>query len=153
MRPLRKLLSGLRKPGQRELHFKKETPARRREIIARLVGGGASTSVYVASCAQGEARARSRCLVRLIHDLLDVQTGRLVLDSRQDRDDHDRLTIRKALGERPTDTVLVYEHFDSTAEPLLWIADAVAWCYGAGADWQRRIGPLLTKVIDLRDVR
>jgi len=38
---------------------------------------------------------------------------------------------------------------DSASEPLLWIADATAWCVGAGGDWARRIAPVLAGVIDL----
>jgi hypothetical protein len=43
----------------------------------------------------------------------------------------------------------VYEHVDSTSEPLMWISDVVAWCYGAGGHWRKRVDPILTKTIDL----
>ncbi|MBM7770746.1 hypothetical protein JOD54_000950 [Actinokineospora baliensis] len=149
--PLRKLLKGMRKPGQRELHFKKEDKTRRKEIVSRLVGSGAAVQIYVASCVRGEEVARRRCLVQLVEDLVDFGVGRLVLDSREVRDDADIQLFQRTLGaHRHHD--LVYEHQDSCWEPLLWVADAVAWCYGAGGDWQRRVTPLVGKVIDLRDV-
>ncbi|WP_410622993.1 hypothetical protein [Amycolatopsis sp. cmx-8-4] len=53
--------------------------------------------------------------------------------------------MQLALGVRPSKTELTYEHVDSTAEPLLWISDAVAWCFGAGGDWRRRASPLITE--------
>jgi hypothetical protein len=43
----------------------------------------------------------------------------------------------------------VYEHVDSTSESLLWIADIVAWCFGAGQEWRKRIDPIVTTVVDL----
>ena len=43
----------------------------------------------------------------------------------------------------------MYEHLDSTSEPLLWIADLVAWCHGAGSEWRKRVDPITTAVIDL----
>jgi hypothetical protein len=37
---------------------------------------------------------------------------------------------------------------DSTTESLLWIADSVAWCFGAGGEWRKRVDPI-TSVVDL----
>ena len=123
---LRKLLMGLRMPNQRELHFKKETPGRREE------------------------RARHTCVARLTDDLQKIGVTRLVFDSREVRDDHDLLTIRTALGKSAWGTGLFYEHVPSENDPLLWIADIVAWCYGAGGDWLRRVRPLIGDVVDTR---
>lgn len=44
---------------------------------------------------------------------------------------------------------MTFEHLDSTAEALLWIADAVAWCYGQGGDMRRRIEPIVEAAYDL----
>lgn len=98
---------------------------------------------------RGEERARRECLSQLVADLLDLGARRLVLDSREVRDEHDQLTIRPAQGSHARDTGLVYEHLVSTQEMLLWIADAVAWCYGAGGDWLRWVWPILAKVVDI----
>lgn len=135
--------------GQHELHFKKETPARRRLIISRLATCAVTVRVYTADCRRGEERARRECLSNLVADLLDLGGCRLVLDSREVRDEHDRLTIRLAQGNHARDSGLVYEHIGSTQEALLWVADAVAWCVGAGGDWQRRVQCLVAKVVDV----
>ncbi|GAA2666940.1 hypothetical protein GCM10010428_20090 [Actinosynnema pretiosum subsp. pretiosum] len=147
----RTALRGLLMPGQRELHFKKETPQRRRQLLSRLVECGARADVYLATCDRGEERARRTCLTRLTDDLLDVGGTRLLLDSRQVRDEHDLLTIRLALGKRARDTGLVYEHLDSTSDPLLWVADIVAWCHGAGGEWATRVRPIIGSVVDLKN--
>ncbi|WP_245743630.1 hypothetical protein [Lentzea fradiae] len=95
---LRKLLTGLRMPNQRGLHFKKETPARRRQILSTLLQAVVHVDVYLACCRTGEERARRTCVARLTSDMVKLGVTRLVFDSREVRDDHDLLTIRTALG-------------------------------------------------------
>jgi hypothetical protein len=105
--------------------------------------------VYRADCRADEERARQRCLTRLVDDLLDVEGGRLVLDNRDARNKHDLLTIRRALGKRPRESHLTYEHVDSAWEPLLWIADMVVGCHGLGGDWTRRTASIVRAVVRL----
>ncbi|MEV0676743.1 DUF3800 domain-containing protein [Actinosynnema sp. NPDC050436] len=146
---LRKHLRGLLFPGQRELHFKLEKPARRRFLLAKVVEFGIRVDVYRADCRRGEEAARQQCLVSLADDLLDNQVRRVVFDSRPGRDKLDEITIRGVLGKQAREERVVYEHLDSTSEPLVWLADIVAWCYGAGGDWARRAAPVLGNVIRL----
>lgn len=148
---LRKLLRGLLFVGQRELHFKKEKPERRKAVLSKLVECGPVVHVYQRDCADSEERARQACLVRMLDDLLDMRLRRLVLDSREERNLHDAQTIRAALGKRPSHSEVVYEHMVSTQEQLLWIADVAAWCAGAGGDWARRVRPLIAKTVVLPD--
>jgi hypothetical protein len=37
----------------------------------------------------------------------------------------------------------------STAEELLWVADAVAWCSGQGGSWRRRVGRIVSAEVQL----
>ncbi|RKT71781.1 hypothetical protein DFJ66_5076 [Saccharothrix variisporea] len=146
---LRSRLRGLLLPGQRELHFYREKPARRREIVSRLVEFGATVRVYEASCRRSEEIARRECLTRVTDDLVDLGAHRLVLDSREIRDELDRSTISRALAKRLESGGLVYEHMNSAGDPLLWIADIAVWCHGAGSDWARRAAPLIGEVVRL----
>jgi len=146
---LRKLLRSLLIPGQRELHFKRETTDRRRMIVSRMVAAQTRVRLYKRSCIDGEETARQVCLTRLVSDLVIDGAHRLVLDERTGRNAHDERTIRAVLGKQPRDLGLAYEHLDSACEPLLWIADATAWCVGAGGDWGRRIAPVLAGIVDL----
>jgi hypothetical protein len=41
---------------------------------------------------------------------------------------------------------LTYELEVPRKEPLLWLADAIAWSYAKGGDWQRRVNPLISGV-------
>ena len=45
---------------------------------------------------------------------------------------------------------LVFEHRRGSAEPMLWVADAIAWAHGAGASWLRLIEPVVEDVTELR---
>ena len=69
------------------------------------------------------------------------------------RDRDDRRAIAATLQRlRAPGDALSYEHFQPHEDPALWIPDAVAWCFGAGGDWRRRIDPLVDKVLDLGDL-
>ncbi|MTD55004.1 hypothetical protein [Amycolatopsis pithecellobii] len=145
--PARRQLSSLLLPGQRELHFKKEKPRRRRLLADRIAALPTTSWIYATSCTPKTAEQdRQRCLAEAVRDLLAIGARRVVIDSRQEQDRHDEATIYEGLGGRPSETGVVYEHHESTSTPLLWIPDAVAWCYGAGGDWRRRIESAVAKV-------
>jgi hypothetical protein len=42
-----------------------------------------------------------------------------------------------------------YRHMNSRHEPLLWLPDIVAWCYGRGGLWRDAVEPLVNEVIEL----
>jgi hypothetical protein len=51
--------------------------------------------------------------------------------------------IRSALLALDREPRLTYKHEDQFGKPLLWVADAIAWCAGAGGTWRARIAPIL----------
>jgi hypothetical protein len=42
-----------------------------------------------------------------------------------------------------------YRHVNSRHEPLLWLPDIVAWCFGRGVSWRDAVEPLVDEVIEL----
>lgn len=145
----RALMRGLRVPGERKIHFKHERDTIQKDIAAGLVSAELRTRVYLG---HGRAEAvRELCLRALVIELADMGMCRLVLDSRgHDGDQSDRRIIHLALAATTlASDAVAYEHLRSHEEPALWIADAVAWCYGAGGDWRRRISPIVEGVADL----
>ncbi|HEX6356841.1 DUF3800 domain-containing protein [Actinophytocola sp.] len=149
VRLLRQSMRALLMPGQRELHFKKEKPIRRRALADAVARLPVEMRVYLRRCRKLDESARQVCVTQLAHDLLTRRAHRLVIDSRNEQDIHDERTLRRLLGSHPSASQLVYEHVDSTSESLLWIADIVAWCFGAGQDWRKRIDPIVSAVVDL----
>jgi len=70
----------------------------------------------------------------------------LRLDTGQDASD--RRIIASELRRAEQEDVR-YEHVGKSEEPLLWIADAIAWSYGRGGRWREEVRTLTT-VLDLR---
>ena len=129
-------------PGQRRLHFAKESDPRRRAILTALTRLGVRVHV-IESTVKREAPAREDCLVTLIGGLRARTAIGLVLerDASIERSDH-RILYRE-LSTRGLRDHVEYRHEDPHREPLLWIPDAVAWCWTRGGDWRRRIAALL----------
>jgi hypothetical protein len=143
----RALMRSLTMPGERRIHFQAEHDSRRRKILAALVANRIESLVYLGSGRPD--RVRAACLTELVRDAVALQAGRVVIESRGLAGDRtDRATIHRFLAPRETPG-FSYEHLCPHDDPALAIADAVAWAYGAGGDWRRRIGPVIAKVAEL----
>jgi hypothetical protein len=127
-------------PGQRRWHFAKESDPRRRRILSELVGCGL---VRVVGCQSpgDDSAARGACLGELVPMLADLGVTDLVLESRAGQDAADRRTLHEAMEK--LGLTLEYAHRQPHEECCLWCADAVAWAYGAGGDWRRRVQPMV----------
>jgi hypothetical protein len=147
----RSLLRSLLRPQDRRLHFKAMTDPRRRATAARLVNAGLRCWVYTGD---GDPEmVRQACLDCLVAELREAGCQRLVLESRGRADDHrDARTITSVLAPAPSKSGLVHEHLVPYEDPLLWIPDAVGWCYGASTDYRRRIAPVIERTTSLGTV-
>ena len=97
-----------------------------------------------------EPLARRRSIAALLRDLDAVNGERLVIERReisQDAREKSQIGEAKRLGLAPAR--LNYDHLGPNEEPLLWIADAVAWNYGAEGNWRQRAGELIEQVKDV----
>jgi hypothetical protein len=144
----RALLRGLRLPGERRLHFQSEGNARRSTVLSALQSVEARAWIYVG---RGKAESvRTSAFAALTADLTRVNASRLAIESRGELLDRaDRLAVARSVA---AGTGMTYEHLLPHEEPLLWLADAIAWCYGAGARWRPRVEPLIERVVQLADV-
>ena len=151
---LRKRLASLLMPGQRELHFKRERTSRQRSIADLVAQLPISVSLYsTLSTPRTAEQSRQHCMARLVEDLCERNAHRLVLDSRDECDRHDTTTIETVLRRYPAKNGLTYDHFTSQSDPLIWVADIAAWCYGANGDWRRRIMPIIDAVVVVQKAR
>ncbi|MDQ7905908.1 hypothetical protein RB614_15430 [Phytohabitans sp. ZYX-F-186] len=132
----------LRLPRQRRIHMVDERDSRRREVISTIVGLSVVRGlVYTAP--RPVSRARPTCLSTLADDALRMGVGRLVLDrGEENQNRRDRTTLQATL----TKSDVRYLHAPSWEHPGLQIADIIAWAYGAGGDWRRRISPVVDGV-------
>jgi hypothetical protein len=145
----RSLMRGLRVAGERKVHFAHERETIQKRILSTLVSANIRTRVYVGHGRPDSTRAD--VMRMMVADLVSVGMSRLVLDSRgRDRDQLDARVIQSALARAGVNSDKVtYDHLRSHDEPALWVADVVAWCYGAGGEWRRRIDPIVDHVANV----
>jgi hypothetical protein len=138
---VRRTLIGLCLRGQRRLHLVDERDSRRRLILDRVARLPVQAFVYARPGKPTDARAT--CLRAMTADLVAAGVRRLVIEPVDGFVHRDRGWIIDELREQGRSIELTYEHVEAHLEPNLWAADAIAWAYGAGGDWRRRIDRLL----------
>jgi len=129
------------------VHFNAELDARRQVLLETFATFAMESFVVVCRRGHGitEFEARTRCLAYIVGMLQLRSVDRLVIESRQDDVDDER-TIHRHRQREPR---LVFEHRRGVDEPLLWIADGVAWSVGAGPRWSDLLGTSLTQIIEV----
>lgn len=135
-------------PGQRRLHFAKERPQRRRELLASMRRLPIRTRIYTST--DKEPVARTRAIQAVLSDLVDLDGRRLIIERRetsQDAREHLQIVTAIQAGKAPAE--LIYDHLAGHEEPMLWVADAVAWAYAAGRKWRPRVKSLIEQARDL----
>jgi hypothetical protein len=132
----------------KRLHFHQELDSMRRTALELFATMPVSATLVVCNRGHGvsEFHARDACLSELVRSLQERSVPRLTIESRQD-DRDDQRTIAKSRLSEPS---LVFDHRQGLREPLLWLADAVTWAYGAGGRWLTLVEPLLDDVTELR---
>jgi hypothetical protein len=143
---IRSALRRLVKPGQRRVHFKKESDSRRRELVSRLREMGLRAGVWTVRDSD-DVHARQLCLSAAATWLHELGVTRLAIESCAHQDVRDRQTLASVLEK--VDEPFTYEHLRPAEDPLLWASDALAWCFGAGGDWRQRVQPMLDAVVRL----
>jgi hypothetical protein len=137
---LRRLVRSFCLPGQRRWHFVTERDSRRRQILDAVIGSGQlSALAFYGKGHDTDVRAES--FRRMVSPLLDRGVQRLIVESRQGRDQRDRQVLIEELRrlDRPA---FRYVHLPPHGDPLLWVADALAWSHSAGGAWRARIADI-----------
>lgn len=132
----------------RRLHFNNEDDAQRRILLAAIAELPVQAFVVVCHRRHGvsEFLAREACLAAIVAEAQSQRVGRLVIESRQD-DSDDARTITRVRRPHPP---LVFEHRTAQREPMLGLADGIAWAAGAGGNWRVLIDPLVHRIVELR---
>ena len=136
----RKTLRSLTAPGQRRIHFATESDRRRRALLRAMSRLTTSSIVFVARH-PNQVKARGAILAAMVPKLQSSDVRHLVLESRHEQDKRDRAIICHSVGAHPTPPIN-YTHCPGSGEPLLWVADAVAWAWGRGRRWRATIADL-----------
>lgn len=129
------------RPGQARIHFAKMQDRDRRSFLAALLPLPV-TALFVE--ARGpEVQARSTCWTQLIPRMIELRTRSLVIERTEGAELRDRHDILDGLIKLEAVGQLQYSHGRPHDQPLLWVADAVAWSAGRGGDWAARVRHLL----------
>ncbi len=140
-------LRRLRAGGRSSIHFNDEGN-RRDALLREFVQMDVIIFLYVMRGAR-DTVARPALLRRLVDDLVDSQAMRLTLERDASVEQADRRVIFDQLTVRGARRALKYEHRDRREQPMLWLADAAAWCYQAGGRWTEKIRPIVKNVIEI----
>jgi hypothetical protein len=74
----RQSIKALVMPGQRRIHFQKESNGRRKQILDTVTALGVEAILYDGSRYAADKPARDACLSRLVTDLVDRDVERLI---------------------------------------------------------------------------
>lgn len=78
-----------------------------------------------------------------------MNAQRLVIEQDDSLVAADQADLWSAVHTAGASNVLTYEHVPPRTEPLLWIADAAAWCWTRDRQWRERIRPVVTRTVDV----
>ncbi len=135
-------------PAGKRIHFYEGSDRTRRGAIE--VFTSLPIRVWVTVCPRvhgvSEFLARDASLSEIVRRLQREAVAHLTVESRQFDLDDER-TIIRARAKSPS---LVFDHVVGVREPVLWIADGVAWAFGAGGRWAGLVEPMISEVIEIR---
>ena len=144
MTALRATLRGLLLPNQRFLHMKNERGGRRRQIATAIAASGIQATVYRAGRRYAsEKQRREACLRRLVADNADGVHARLILDQDDTLLRWDRQRLIEFTRAEDCRSTVRYEHRKGSAESLLAVPDAIAWCWAKGREWKALVQPVV----------
>lgn len=129
------------------VHFNNESARRKRLVLSAIAEMPIGVFIVVAQRGHGatEFAARNACLTVVVERVQRHDVPRLVIESRDDDREDERHLVRV----RQPEPWLVFEHRRASAEPMLWVADAIAWAQGAGTNWRLLIEPVIDDVTEL----
>lgn len=133
----RRIMKSFLMPGQGHIHFVNEKDSRRKQILSALNAAGVQARIYRVE-GLNPIVARAVCLEALMDDLVELEVTSLTLELEESARNSDVVLLRQGLERRGLRAGVEYRHLGKSAEPILWIADALAWSYARGGDFRRR---------------
>ncbi len=133
----RRIMKSFLMPGQGHIHFVNEKDSRRKQILQALDELGVQARIYRVA-GLNPIVARAVCIEALMDDLVELQVTSLNFELEESAKNSDVILLRQGLERRGLRAVTEYKHLGKSAEPILWIADAIAWSYARGGDFRRR---------------
>ena len=125
-------------PGQRSIHFVKEAESRRRKLIKEITDLGFSGIRFEAK-EKNQKLARELCIKEIVRFADKNEIRNLAFERDESAVANDEKWLKEEIRETQGIDRLGFVHLNRFEEPLLWVADAIAWCDARGGDWEKRI--------------
>lgn len=145
----RRQLRSLLKPGLRRLHFVRDNDDLRIRALKTIGALGLTAAIYDASACSPERQARDLCIGAIVCDAAEQQCSRVIFELDQTLATRDRQVLYQAVQKFGLENDLVYSLQQGYEEPLLWLPDAVAWCWARGGRWRQAVAPMVNAVVDI----
>lgn len=129
-------------PGQRRLHFRRESDSRRREFLSAL-SELQFTTMVISSDEKSTKTARSDCNRQLAELAIKLDAVELIFETDHTSVEDDRRQVQEYA--RKFERGIGCTHREPHAEPILWIADAIGWATQRGGEWTKRLNPFEIK--------
>ena len=137
----RRMARSMLLPRQYRLHMAKEQPSRRRLILSAIRRSG--LRALHAEARGKQHAARSDYWTTVVPRLLELGVSRLDIEQTNGCEQVDKTSISDALAKADSMRQHQYAHQSHRAEPILWLADAVAWAAGHRGEWRMAISGIL----------
>ena len=138
---IRAKMSALPRRRGSALHFTKESSATRAAALRVISSLPIAAFIVQVPRAVKPILARERAIRRIANEAKMLHPARIVFE----RDAAVELNDRRWLREELSRTDIEYLHLGKNGDPLLWIADAVAWADNRGGEWLTMVAPLITR--------
>lgn len=143
---LRKRVASLKMPGQRSIHFVKESDSRRRKLIQEFLDLGFS-AVRFESREKNQKVAREKCIREIVQFAVSSQIRNLVFERDASVLANDEKWLKDEIQKVGGIGAVGFIHLNRSEEPLLWVADSIAWSDYRGGEWIRRFGQTIKESI------
>ncbi|MFW6188066.1 MAG: hypothetical protein ACOC84_08755 [Actinomycetota bacterium] len=142
----RRAVRALLLPRQKRIHFTDERDDRRKKLLRDFAGLEVTVCVYVAKGLR-DKEARPLCLTALAADVAASRVDHLYLEKDDSSFETDKRVLARTFAGYQYHPRYVFPK--AHEEPLLWVSDAVAWCYQKRGPWVRVAAPLVSEVCTL----
>jgi hypothetical protein len=141
---LRRDLRAARPKGRRDIHFNGARDDVRHEVVRILRQHDVRSVVFRAVNTKG-CNPREDCVRATARLAVSICAHSVVFDRDESLEARDRRWLFQELNK----TGIRYDHLHRHEEPLLWAADAIAWCWQRGGDWRDEVRALVVRTTEL----
>ncbi len=145
---LRSRMKKLLMPRQGHLHFVDERPSRRKQILSEMIDMTIRVRIYRAK-EINHMMSRALCMAALLDDLEGLGATSLIFERDDSVVKSDEILLRQGLTRRGLKKTIEFRHVGKSEEPLVWIADAMAWSFARGEDYRRRAMFVIEEIIEV----